>query len=366
MDAEALDATLATGESTSTRARAVGSGAKARRAATSCGSVDRGRLRRRRAARDVDPVGPTCHRGTRRCFDAEGAPAERDAPGFAWLETLWSTIADAQRSGPEGSYTRACSTAASTPPVAKVTEEATEVLLAAKDDRDGRGVRATPRRRPRRGDRRPAVPRPRAAGRTGSASGRGHRRLPEAPRAARPDEPRVSDPRSATSLALACRPASVPAPPPIGSGDRDCRVPTQLGDPDDASSDGHPPSQARLRERASSRRHPLAVGGASHGRRPPGRDRPARLPRDERRRQRPESQPLEQVRTSNPPSDSRCDAAIELDRVRERGSRSPAAASSPWTRAVMSNASACCAGRASGRARRSASISSIVVPLERR
>ena len=25
----------------------------------------------------VDPIGPTCHRGTRSCFDADGAPAER-------------------------------------------------------------------------------------------------------------------------------------------------------------------------------------------------------------------------------------------------------------------------------------------------
>src|SRR6185436_6348125 len=40
----------------------------------------------------VDPVGPTCHRGTRSCFDADGAPAERDTQGFAWLETLWATI----------------------------------------------------------------------------------------------------------------------------------------------------------------------------------------------------------------------------------------------------------------------------------
>jgi len=41
----------------------------------------------------VDPVGPTCHRGTRSCFDPDGAPAERSAQGFAWLESLWSTIA---------------------------------------------------------------------------------------------------------------------------------------------------------------------------------------------------------------------------------------------------------------------------------
>ncbi len=30
----------------------------------------------------VDPVGPTCHRDTRSCFDADGAPPARDDPGF--------------------------------------------------------------------------------------------------------------------------------------------------------------------------------------------------------------------------------------------------------------------------------------------
>src|SRR5690242_17815698 len=44
----------------------------------------------------VEAAGPTCHRGTRSCFD-EGAAAHelRRAPsqGLAWLETLWSTIA---------------------------------------------------------------------------------------------------------------------------------------------------------------------------------------------------------------------------------------------------------------------------------
>ena len=46
----------------------------------------------------VDPVGPTCHRGTRSCFDADGAPAERTTQELAWLETLaWDkALADAE------------------------------------------------------------------------------------------------------------------------------------------------------------------------------------------------------------------------------------------------------------------------------
>ena len=53
----------------------------------------------------VDPVGPTCHRDTRSCFDSAGAPAERASQGFAWLETLWSTIAARAAERPAGSYT---------------------------------------------------------------------------------------------------------------------------------------------------------------------------------------------------------------------------------------------------------------------
>jgi phosphoribosyl-ATP pyrophosphohydrolase/phosphoribosyl-AMP cyclohydrolase len=87
----------------------------------------------------VDPVGPACHRGTRSCFDPDGAPAAapthgRGTQGFGWLETLWSTIAERAASRPSGSYT--ASLLAGGAPVAgrKVTEEATEVLIAAMDD----------------------------------------------------------------------------------------------------------------------------------------------------------------------------------------------------------------------------------------
>ena len=53
----------------------------------------------------VDPVGPTCHRGTRSCFDPDGVQAEVATQGFAWLETLWSTIASRALERPAGSYT---------------------------------------------------------------------------------------------------------------------------------------------------------------------------------------------------------------------------------------------------------------------
>jgi phosphoribosyl-AMP cyclohydrolase / phosphoribosyl-ATP pyrophosphohydrolase len=99
----------------------------------------------------VDPVGPTCHRGTRSCFDppspSVGAgsgigagptaavdPAPIAPQGFAWLERLWATIADRVERRPEGSYTARLIDGGVDAVARKVTEEATEVLIAAKDD----------------------------------------------------------------------------------------------------------------------------------------------------------------------------------------------------------------------------------------
>jgi phosphoribosyl-ATP pyrophosphohydrolase/phosphoribosyl-AMP cyclohydrolase len=89
----------------------------------------------------ADPVGPTCHRGTRSCFDPEatnslaaGPTAAAEPQGFAWLETLWSTIAERARIRPEGSYTADLLNAGVDAVARKVAEEATEVVLAAKDD----------------------------------------------------------------------------------------------------------------------------------------------------------------------------------------------------------------------------------------
>jgi phosphoribosyl-ATP pyrophosphohydrolase/phosphoribosyl-AMP cyclohydrolase len=94
----------------------------------------------------VDPVGPTCHRGTRSCFDLDGdvvTAADRDfrsephtdpdAQGFTWLEDLWATIAERARTRPAGSYTTSLLEGGVDVAGRKVTEEATEVLIAAKD-----------------------------------------------------------------------------------------------------------------------------------------------------------------------------------------------------------------------------------------
>mgnify|MGYP001433929282 CR=1 FL=1 len=78
------------------------------------------------------PTGPTCHRGTRSCFDAAGAPAA--GQGFAWLEALWSTIEERARQRPAGSYTASLLNRGVDAIARKVTEEAVEVLMAARDD----------------------------------------------------------------------------------------------------------------------------------------------------------------------------------------------------------------------------------------
>jgi phosphoribosyl-ATP pyrophosphohydrolase/phosphoribosyl-AMP cyclohydrolase len=135
MDRDALDATLATGE-VHFHSRSRG---RLWRKGEESGNV----LRLRGIAADCDsdallvtaePAGPTCHRGTRSCFDADGAPAEPTTQGFQWLETLWSTIASRAAERPAGSYTTSLLEGGVDAVARKVTEEATEVVLAAKDD----------------------------------------------------------------------------------------------------------------------------------------------------------------------------------------------------------------------------------------
>ena len=88
----------------------------------------------------VHPAGPTCHRGTRSCFDPAGGVAAAPAPpvaarqGFEWLETLWATIDSRAAADPASSYTARLLAGGVDAPGRKVTEEATEVLMAAKDD----------------------------------------------------------------------------------------------------------------------------------------------------------------------------------------------------------------------------------------
>lgn len=135
MDAEALQATVATGE--------VHFHSRSRDRLWRKGETSGNVLRLVDLAVDcdndallatVEPVGPTCHRGTRSCFDPDGASGERTTQGFAWLETPWTTIASRAAERPVGSYTAQLLGGGVDAVGRKVTEEATEVLIAAKND----------------------------------------------------------------------------------------------------------------------------------------------------------------------------------------------------------------------------------------
>ena len=66
---------------------------------------------------------------------AAGAPSvAAGEQGFAWLERLWATIDARATHRPDGSYTAGLVHAGVDASARKVAEEATEVLIAAKDD----------------------------------------------------------------------------------------------------------------------------------------------------------------------------------------------------------------------------------------
>lgn len=86
----------------------------------------------------VDPAGPACHTGSTTCF---ASPTRVDTAlrlGDV-LPSLWATITARAEQRPEGSYTAQLLDGGVDTCSRKVTEEATEVLLAAKDHAAGAG-----------------------------------------------------------------------------------------------------------------------------------------------------------------------------------------------------------------------------------
>lgn len=81
----------------------------------------------------AEPAGPTCHTGTQSCWDTETIDRE---PGFADLERLWATIRERAEQRPDDSYTTTLLDDGDLA-VRKVTEEAIEVLMAARDHARG-------------------------------------------------------------------------------------------------------------------------------------------------------------------------------------------------------------------------------------
>ncbi len=82
----------------------------------------------------VHPAGPACHEGKESCFDLEASPAVGvTRPGFEVLDELWAVIARRAAELPEGSYTAQLISQGVDGAGRKIVEEATEVLLAARD-----------------------------------------------------------------------------------------------------------------------------------------------------------------------------------------------------------------------------------------
>jgi phosphoribosyl-AMP cyclohydrolase / phosphoribosyl-ATP pyrophosphohydrolase len=77
------------------------------------------------------PAGPTCHTGTATCW------GDQPGPAFALLEDLHRVIEARARTRPAGSYTVTLLDSGPEGVGRKVVEEATEVLLAAKDHAAG-------------------------------------------------------------------------------------------------------------------------------------------------------------------------------------------------------------------------------------
>lgn len=79
----------------------------------------------------ADPRGPTCHRGTRSCFDPAAAEAGAPAPHLE-LGWLWQVIAErAAAADPASSYTARLLSGGAERAAQKVGEEAVETVIAA-------------------------------------------------------------------------------------------------------------------------------------------------------------------------------------------------------------------------------------------
>jgi phosphoribosyl-ATP pyrophosphohydrolase/phosphoribosyl-AMP cyclohydrolase len=85
---------------------------------------------------EVEPLGPACHTGSYSCFGVE--------PGMAGtLQDLYSVIERRKEQRPEGSYTTYLFNSGLDKILKKIGEEATETIVAAKNDDSGRLVSET-------------------------------------------------------------------------------------------------------------------------------------------------------------------------------------------------------------------------------
>jgi phosphoribosyl-AMP cyclohydrolase / phosphoribosyl-ATP pyrophosphohydrolase len=85
----------------------------------------------------ADPAGPTCHTGEPSCFFTPIQGSDAAPPSFEIAVDLWTTILQRIRENPEGSYVSKLVASGVDRVSKKVGEEATEVVIAAKNhDKD--------------------------------------------------------------------------------------------------------------------------------------------------------------------------------------------------------------------------------------
>jgi phosphoribosyl-ATP pyrophosphohydrolase/phosphoribosyl-AMP cyclohydrolase len=85
----------------------------------------------------ADPAGPTCHTGEPSCFFTPLKASESAPPSFEVADELFQTIVQRIRENPEGSYVSKLVASGVDRVSKKVGEEATEVVIAAKNhDKD--------------------------------------------------------------------------------------------------------------------------------------------------------------------------------------------------------------------------------------
>jgi phosphoribosyl-ATP pyrophosphohydrolase/phosphoribosyl-AMP cyclohydrolase len=85
------------------------------------------------------PAGPTCHEGTESCFAGSLVGAGGETARAGTLDRLWAVIESRAVERPAGSYTTSLLEGGVDAAGRKIAEEATEVLLAAKDHSAGTG-----------------------------------------------------------------------------------------------------------------------------------------------------------------------------------------------------------------------------------
>jgi phosphoribosyl-ATP pyrophosphohydrolase/phosphoribosyl-AMP cyclohydrolase len=83
----------------------------------------------------VRPAGPACHTGAESCFFEELHKNEGEPAGFS-LDGLYELLADRKKNPAEGSYTSYLFEKGEDKILKKVGEEATEVIIAAKNDQE--------------------------------------------------------------------------------------------------------------------------------------------------------------------------------------------------------------------------------------